>query len=130
MSIRTFGTPEHPSAPVPPDTVYSLVMTGGSSAQALGWISSAGSAVANAAAAGAGIARITAITSAGTDTLMCINLYTTAANVISSGSSYGSSGISHPVVGKDNLFQIPGGSTGFSVASITSGYFFLEQWRK
>ncbi len=131
MSNRAIGTPELASAALPPDTVYTLLMTGGSSAQALSWISSAGTAAANAAAAGAGVVRISCLTTAGAEMGMSVNLFTTAANVGTSGSSYGSTGISHPVFGRqDGMFQIPGGSTGFSVASPTSGLFFMEQWRK
>lgn len=130
MSIRTFGTPELPMAPSPPDTVYTFSMTGASSAQAASWISSAGTAAANAAAAGCGLVRITAITTAGLNALMSVNLFTTEANVAAAGSSYGSTGISHPVVGPSNFFQVPGGSTGFSIASHAVGLAFVEQWKK
>ena len=131
MGNRAIGTAEVLDATLPPDTVYTMQLTGGSSAQALDWISSAGSAAANAAAAGVGIIRITCLSTAGAEMGMFVNLFTTAANVGAAGSSYGSSGISHPVFGRrNNFFQVPGGSTGFSIASYTSGNAYVEQWRK
>jgi hypothetical protein len=120
----------HPTdqVPVPPDTVQTLLLTGGSSAQALDWQTSTG-AVANAAAAGVGIIRVTPLTTAGAAFHCFLNLFSTAAAVASSGTSISSSGVNHPVINA-SAFQVAGGSTGFSVAAYTSGVVMIEQWGK
>ena len=120
----------HPTdnIPTPPDTVQTFLMTGGSSGQASDWATSTG-AVANAQAAGVQIARLTGLTTAGVQFNFMANLFSTGAAVAASGTSIASSGTSHPVLGQAT-FQIPGGSTGFSVAAFTSGNIMVEMWRK
>lgn len=109
---------------VPPDTVNTLLMTGGSSAQAMDWPSTLSQ-----------MARFTGLSTAGAQFNFMVNLISTHANVPSSGSSVttgtsaGSTGNSIPVLGTRE-FQIPSFSTGFSVAALTSGHILLEVWRK
>ena len=128
----------HPTdrAFIPADTVFTFVMTGGSSAQASDWLSTASTAMANAAAAGVGLVRITPI-STGTIPLYCTaNLHSTyaAANLatsgLSSGSANASTNIGYPIPAVGQTFQVSGASTGFSVAAQTSGYIHVEMWRK
>ena len=120
----------HPTdqIPVPPDTVITLLLTGGSSAQAMDWATSTG-AVANAATASVGIVRVTPLTTAGAAAHCFLNLYSTAAAVASSGTSISSSGVNHPVL-NPSAFQVSGASTGFSVAAYTSGVVMIEAWSK
>ena len=127
--MRAIGT-LHPTdqVPVPPDTVTTFLMTGGSSAQAADWLSSGSTITANAAVAGVGVVRITPITTAGGAFFCMANLLSTQAAVPTSGTSI-STGASHPVM-SPSAFQVPGGSTGFSIAAITSGIVIIEQWRK
>lgn len=117
--------------PVPPDTCYTFNMTGGSSAQASDWVSTAGVAVANAALAQVGFARISGMSTAGASLAFNVNMQSTGAVVgPSSGTSINSSnGVSVPVIGQ-RQFQIKGDSTGFSVASLIPGYIQVEVWRK
>lgn len=131
MPNRTFGT-LHPTdgvVPMPADTVYTFVMTGGSSAQASDWITTSSSAGANASTGGAGIVRFTGFSTAGLMQAFDVNLFSTAAACPASGTSISSSGTSHSLIGY-GLFQIPGNSTGFSVASLVSGYIRAEVWHK
>lgn len=120
--------------PRPPDTVQTLFMTGGSSAQAMGWQTSAASTATDARAADGYIARFTGMTSGGATYGFMVNLVSTHANVPTSGSSVttgtsaGSTGNSIPVLGS-RTFQIPAWSTGFSVAAFTSGYVMVEAWK-
>lgn len=64
-----------------------------------------------------------------------VNLFSTAAAVPSSGTtsatntSAGSTGLSFPVIGQRRL-QVPGGSTGFSVAAPSSGWAHFEWYGK
>ncbi len=127
--MRAYGA-LHPTdlIPTPPDTVQTFLMTGGSSGQASDWATSTG-AVANAAAAGVQIARLTGLTTAGLSFNFMANLFSTGAVVAAAGTSISSAGVSHPVLGQAT-FQIPGGSTGFSVAALTSGNVMVEMWRK
>lgn len=129
--MRPIGT-MHPTdgPPIPADTVITLFMTGGSSIQASDWFTSTG-AVANAAAAGVGIIRLTGMSSGTGAFPFMVNLMSTGAVVPNSGTSVnsGSSGVSHPVL-TDRTFQVPGGSTGWSVAAFTSGYVVMEMWHK
>tara|TARA_R110000868_G_scaffold142759_8_gene360227 strand:- start:6973 stop:7362 length:390 start_codon:yes stop_codon:yes gene_type:complete len=127
---RQIGT-LHPTdqVPVPPDTVTTFLMTGGSSAQAADWLSSGSTAAASAAVAGVHIVRITPLTTAGGTFFCAANLMSTAAAVPTSGTSIASTGVSHPVMAA-TLFQVPGGSTGFSFAAFSSGIVQMEQWRK
>ena len=116
--------------PVPPDTVTTFLMTGGSSAQAQDWLSSGSTATANAAVAGVQLVRLTGMSSAGGAFFFSANLFSTAAAVPSSGTSISSSGVNHPIATGPLTFQVPGASTGFSFAALTSGYVIMEQWRK
>lgn len=119
----------HPqeNIPAPPDTVQTLLIAG-SSGQALDWATSTG-AVANAATADVNIVRFSGFSTAGQTINFMVNLFSTAALVPSSGTSISSTGTNHPVMGQ-GTFQIPGGSTGWSVASLTSGYVIAEQWAR
>lgn len=127
--MRPYGV-LHPTdlVPAPPDTVQTFLLTGGSSAQGIDWQTSTG-AVANAGAAGVHIARFTGMSTAGTQFNFMVNLFSTGAIVPTSGTSVSSSGVSHPVYGQAT-FQIPGGSTGYSVAALSSGNVVVEQWHK
>jgi hypothetical protein len=129
--MKAIGT-LHPTEGVPqePDTVTTFLMTGGSSAQAQDWLSTGGTAVANAAAAGVSIVRLTGMTTAGAAYLFSANLKSTSAAVPASGTSIASSGVNHPIGASPMMFQVPGDSTGFSFAAFTSGYVIMEQWRK
>lgn len=108
----------------PPDTVNTLFMTGGSSAQAMDYPSTL-----------AQLVRFTGMSSAGAQLGFSVNLISTHAAVPSSGSSAttgttaGSTGNSIPILGTRE-FQIPSFSTGYSVASFSSGYVIAEFWRK
>lgn len=120
--------------PMPPDTVATFVMTGGSSAQASDWFSSGSTAMANAGTGNIGIVRFTGLTSMGSSLFnFMVNMFSTlAAAVPASGTTVGmaaSSGVSHPIYGQ-GTFQVPGGSTGYSIAALTSGLVFVEMWRK
>jgi hypothetical protein len=127
--MRNLGT-LHPTdgTPLPPDTVKTFLMTGGSSAQASDWETSTG-AVANAAAAAVHVIRITPATTAGGQFFANVNLYSGAAAVPASGTSVSSAGVSHPVMAP-TMFQVPGNSTGYSIAAYTSGTVQVEMWRK
>lgn len=116
--------------PVPPDTVTTFLMTGGSSAQAQDWLSSGSTATANAGVAGVQIVRLTGMTTAGGAFLFTANLFSTGAAVASSGTSIASSGVNVPIATGPREFQVLGASTGFSFAAFTSGYVIMEQWRK
>jgi hypothetical protein len=115
--MRAYGA-LHPTdqVPLPPDTVTTVLLTGGSSAQAFDMPTDAQ------------MCRITPMTTAGGAFIVFANLTTTGAHVPTSGTTTGSS-VSHPV-SQASMFQIPGGSTGMSLAAITSGYGFVEFWRK
>jgi len=115
--MRAYGV-LHPTdlVPLPPDTVNTLLIAG-SSGQAMDW------------PANTQIARLSGVTTAGAALNFMANLFSTACSAPSSGSSASSSGVNHPVMGSAT-FQIPGGSTGFSVAALTSGYVMVECWRK
>lgn len=120
--------------PVPPDTVQTLLLAAGVN-QSFDWPNSTGGAAANAAANGCQLVRFTFHTTGGVSMAGMVNLFSTAANAPSSGSSAttgttpGSTGNSHPVLGQGQ-FQIPGYSTGWSAAAITSGYCIAEIWKK
>lgn len=125
------------SIPLPPDTVATFVMTGGSSAQASDWFSSASTALTQAGQLGAngpGIVRFTGMTSAGSSLFnFMVNMYSTlAVPVPTSGTTVGmgaSSGVSIPIY-QQGMFQVPPQSTGYSIAALTSGLVFVEMWRK
>jgi hypothetical protein len=105
----------------PPDTVQTLLIAG-SSGQAMDW----GSTLAQ-------LVRFTGISTAAAAGAMnfVVDLFSTNAVAPSSGTSIttGSSGNRILVIGSRTL-QIPGGSTGWSVAAVSSGYVIAEQWRK
>lgn len=116
-------------AELPPDTVTTLLMVAGT-AQAMDWLSSGSTAVANAGAAGAGIARFSFVSTPGTSAVRGIlNPACTNASSHTSGTSIASSGVNIPVDGSRTI-QVPGGSTGFSVFSSTACFCVVEQWRK
>lgn len=135
--MRTYGTiSPTDQVPLPPDTVATFVVTG-SSQQASDWFSTGSTALTFAGQSGANgpqIVRFTGLTSAGSSMFnFMVNLFSTLAAMIpSSGTTVGmgnSSGVSHPVLGQA-VFQLPGRSTGYSIAAMTSGYIFVEMWRK
>ena len=121
--------------PVPPDTVAAFNMTGGSSAQASDWFSSGSTALTAAGQSGANgpaIVRFTGHSSAGGTYNFFVNLLSTLAAVTASGTTVGmgaSSGVSIAVAG-EAMFQIPGQSTGYSIAALSSGYVYAAQWKR
>lgn len=110
-----------------PDTVHSILLTGGSSAQAIDW----GSTLSQ-------LARFTGLTTAGLALAIFANLVSTHAAVPASGSSVttgttaGSTGNNIPVGLNPNFreFQIPAWSTGFSVAAYSCGFAIVEVWKR
>lgn len=111
--------------PLPPDTVATLLIAG-SSGQAWDWGASGSSGL----SASCNMVRITAQSTAGAPMLAQVNLSSTKAAAPSSGTSTeGTTGHAVTVFGQ-GTFSVPGGSTGFSVASLTSGYVTLEQWKR
>lgn len=114
---------------VPPDTVTTLLLTGGSSAQAQDWLSSGSTALANASTGFIHIIKLTGMTTAGGAFAFNFQGFSTQAAVPSSGLFFGSTGIGVPIT-QPTYFQIPGGSTGWSVAAWSSGLVIMEQWRK
>jgi len=102
---------------MPPDTVYTMLIAG-SSGQAMDW------------PANVDIARFTGQSTAGAQMVFEVALQTTRAAAPTSGATTGSSALyGCPVIGQGS-FQIPGGSTGFSVAALSSGYVSVEMWRR
>lgn len=120
--------------PLPPDTVQTLLLAG-ATAQSFDWPNSTGGASTNASSNACQIVRFTFHSTGGIPLAGMVNLFSTAANAPSSGSSAttgttaGSTGNSVPVLGQGQ-FQIPGYSTGWSAAMISSGYCIAEIWRK
>lgn len=114
--------------PVPPSTVITFLMTGGSSAQASDWPDDTGAAAANAGTAGIHLVRITPVTTAGGAFFLAANLFSTAASVPSSGVTISTT--SRVPVPSAREFQVAGGSTGFSLAAYTSGLAIVECWHK
>lgn len=113
--------------PQPPDTIQTLLIAA-SSGQAMDW---AGSTVGSSAVA-AHLVRLSGVTTAGAAMNFYVALNSTRAAAPSSGLSTGTTGgslPSVPVIGTRE-FQIPPGSTGFSVAALSSGYITAEVWRK
>lgn len=132
--MRTYGALFN-SIPQAPDTVQTLFLTGGSSAQALDWPNSTGGAAANASSAACHVVCFTGMTSAGAALGFSVNLMSTNASVPASGTSVttgttaGSTGNSIPVQG-EAFFRIPSWSTGWSAASFSSGYVIAQIWRQ
>jgi hypothetical protein len=124
--MRAYGAPPI-DIPGYPDTVHRILLTGGSSAQAMDW----GSTLSQ-------LARFTGATTSGAVFALFVNLVSTHAAVPSSGSSVttgtsaNSTGNNLPVGPDPNsrLFQIPAWSTGFSVAAYTSGFAIVEVWKR
>lgn len=121
--MRLYGT-LHPTerATMPPDTCVTL-SPAASSAAAADW------------PAGANMVELRGITTGGAQLNFYVNMHSTlvaypgAGTTSATGTSAGSSGISIPVLGQRTL-QIPGGSTGFSVISPTSGLIHAEVWKR
>ena len=128
--MRFIGT-LHPTdgAPVAPDTVFTFALAAGV-AQTQDWLSSGSTVVANAALAGAGLVRLTGVSSSGTPLLFTANLSCTAAAAPSSGLSSGGSTNANVTITGPTMYQVPGGSTGLSVCAASSGYVMVEQWEK
>lgn len=127
--MRQYGTlSANEIASVPPDTVQTLLIAA-SSGQALDWLSSGSTAFTNAAQGYVNIVRISGFTTAGAVMNFIVDLFSTAASAPSSGSSFSSTS-SRSVVMGSRVFEIPGGSTGWSVAALSSGYIICEQWRR
>lgn len=131
-TARTINT-MHPTdnVPMPADSNIVFLMTGGSSAQAADWNTSTG-AVANAGTAGIHLVRVSGCTTAGAAFLFTFNCMSTAAAVPTSGYTVSATtrGIDTLIATGPSAFQIPGTSTGFSVAAVTSGNIMIEMWRK
>lgn len=128
--MRATGT-MHPTDTVfvPPDSVQCLLLVAGT-AQALDWPTTAAGAAANAATAGAHIARFTGCTSGGSTASIAfnVNLLSTGVIAMTSGTSVNSTaGVSHPIPGT-RTYQIPGTSTGWSAIANTGGYVYAELW--
>lgn len=109
----------HPTEglPMAPDTTQTLLIAG-SSGQAADW-----------AGGTPNLVRVTARSTAGAAMSCEVNLESTKALAPSSGHSTLGSSANVPVLGQGTL-QVPGTSTGFSVASLSSGYVTLEQWHR
>lgn len=127
--MRQYGTlAANEIASVAPDTVQTLLIAG-SSGQAMDWISSGSTVVANAAVSKVNIVRFSGMTTAGAQLNFIVDLQSTAASAPSSGSSFSSTS-SRMVVMGTRVMEVTGGSTGWSVAALSSGYVFCEQWRR
>tara|TARA_R110000868_G_scaffold411755_1_gene708910 strand:- start:27213 stop:27593 length:381 start_codon:yes stop_codon:yes gene_type:complete len=126
--MRNLGVLHPTDYPAPPDTVTTILLAAGA-AQAQDWLSSGSTALGSASSGGPQVLRLSGQTTAGLNLPFSVNLYSTAAASPTSGTSISSSGVSHPVM-TPTIFQLPGQSTGFSVIALTSGYVFVEQWRK
>jgi len=109
----------HPSdfIPMPADTVYTMLIAG-SSGQAMDWPPNVD------------FARFTGQSTAGVAMAFQVALKTTRAAAPSSGASTGSTAIYGYTVLGQGTFQVPGGSTGFSVAALSSGYIAAEMWSR
>ena len=125
--MRTYGALNPiDQIPKPPDTVQTLLVAN-SSGQAINW---AGSTVSS-TAVGAQLVRFTGWTTAGAILAFLVSLNSTRAALPTSGTATGTTGGSLPVVPVfgQGTFQIPAGSTGYSVASPSSGYVMAEVWK-
>lgn len=110
----------HPteSIPMAPDSTQTMLVAS-SSGQAMDWQSG------NAP----DIVRITFVTTAGALMNGHVCLESTKAAAPSSGSSTLASSACVPIVGQ-GTFQVPRTSTGWSAASLSSGYAITEQWHR
>lgn len=128
--MRSYGV-LHPTdgIPLPPDITQTLLIAG-SSGQAMDWHTGATSTLADAAAGLVNIVRLTGQSTVGAALNFVVNLSSTKAAAPSSGTSTeGTTGFGHVVMGSAT-FQVPGGSTGYSVAALSSGYIVAEMWKK
>lgn len=116
--MKTYGSmhPTDGGIPQPPDTVNTLLIAG-SSGQAMDW------------PAGTEMARFSGTSTAGASLNFQVNPYSTSCAAPSSGSVTSSTGAQMAVTGTRE-FQIPGNSTGYSVAALSSGYIVVECWAK
>jgi len=134
--MRAIGILHPTDLPVIPCDTQITFQLVANTAQAQDWLSTASTAMANAAAAGVGIVRITPVSTTAVPLYATVNLQTTAAllnlatSSLSSGSALASSNISYVIPASGAMFQVSGASTGFSVASQTSGWMHVEMWRK
>lgn len=118
--------------PLPPDTVQTLLLAGGTG-QALDW---AGSTIGSTAVL-AHIVRFSGVSTAAPALALQfhVNLVSTHASLPASGTSIttgttaGSTGNTIHVVGERTL-QIPPWSTGWSAIARSSGYVIAEIWKK
>lgn len=118
--MRNIGT-LHPTdfIPAPCDTTQTMLLD--STAQAMDWPSGSSAGT---------IVRLSGCSTAGVMLCFHVNLESTKAAIPSSGSStQGTTGFGEMVVGQGS-FQIPGGSTGWSAAALSSGYVMAEFWKK
>lgn len=119
--------------PVPATKVMAFVMQGGSSAgQVSDWLSTGSTAMANAAAAGVGLVRLTGMTTAGSASFVFqANLSSTGVTAPTSG-DFNSSTSANILISGNNpvMYQVPGNSTGFSLYAVSSGYISMEMWHK
>ena len=110
----------HPTdqIPIPADTV-AVFLTTASSGQGADWVQSPQ------------IARFTGQSTAGAPVVFQVSLDSTrATGSVSSYSASGTSGIGGYMVAGQGAFQIPGGSTGYSVACVVPAYIQVETWAK
>lgn len=108
----------HPteSIPKPPDTLLTFLIAS-SSGQSADYPSTL-----------AQVVRLTGQSTIGAPMVFNVNFASTKAAAPSSGVSSGSTMWGIPVMGQ-GTFQIPGGSTGLSVAGLSSGYITAEFWK-
>jgi hypothetical protein len=119
--MRYFNTPKYVVAPPPPDLVTTLLIAA-SSGQSMDWPSGS--------TQDGRVVRLTGQSTVGAAINFYVNLESTKAAAPSSGNStLGTTGFVHPVMGS-GFFQVPGASTGFSVAGLTSGYITVEYWKR
>lgn len=123
--MRTYGALSPTDSIEAPSRDIQTLLIANSSGQAMNW---AGSTVGSSGAR-AQLARFTGWSTAGAAINFLVNLHSTACAAPSSGYADDSTEAHAPVNGT-RTFQIPGGSTGFSVASLSSGYIIVEIWSK
>ena len=122
----------HPTdfIPSPADYVQTLLIAG-SSGQAFDW---PGSSQTLPNSEDPHIVRFTGQSTAGVMMVFSANLQSTGCSVPTTANGTGglttASSLSHALVIGQGSFQVPGNSTGGSVAALTSGYISIEMWRK
>ena len=127
--MRSIGV-MHPTddAVTPPDTV-SAILLAAATPQAMDMPAGAKMVIIS------GIATGNSTVAIANNIPLYVNLFSTAAALPSSGTtsatntSVGSTGVSFPVLGQRKI-QVPGGSTGFSVAAPSSGWALFEWYGK